>query len=332
MTELPFGFTGGGLFCYQSSDDPTVFYYVPNAPVPDVSAGMPVVRHTSTTTGQLVLDVAWLPAAGAVDALEQEIALRYPQFGALVEVRMAPPSDLIVDAIDLALVATDGTRQVLATSQAIRTPPYSAALTATLDAAQMAPVRTALEDGVSDALVLDLRYALNVAVKAAAQIDGSVAALMAERADQYTNGFTDDDGVAVLDDALASGALTAAVTVTPAGELGRAQADDALATARQSAVRLIVAGYKPPPPPAPPSSAAPGGKKSWWSRRYQQEEPEQPEQPPEQQPDQPQQQETIHASASLDARLRVPPDDGTTPWLLATTDLGAWIAASRQTS
>jgi hypothetical protein len=325
MTELPFGFTGGGLFCYQSSDDPTVFYYVPNAPVPDVSAGMPAVRQTSTTAGQLLLDVAWLPAAGAVNALEQEIALRYPEFGALVEVRMAPATDLIVDAIDLALVATDGTRQVLATSQAIRTPPYSAALTATFDSAHMAPVRAALEDGVSNALVLDLRYALNVAVKAAAHIDGSVAAMMAERADQYSNGFTDDDAVAVLDDALASGALTAAVTVTPAGELGQAQADDALSTARQSAVRLIVAGYKPPTPPAPPPPAA---KKPWWSGRHQQQEPQQPEQQPEQQ----QHQETIHASASLDARLRVPPDDGPTPWLLATTDLGAWIAASRQTS
>jgi hypothetical protein len=284
MTEVPFGFTGGGLFCYQSSDDPTVFHYVPNAPVVDVSAGMPVVRLTSTTTAQLVLDVAWLPAAGAVNALEQEIAVRYPQLGALVEVQMAPPIELAVDAIDLVLIATDGTRQVLATSSAIRTAPYNAALTADLDSAQMTQVRAALEEGRTGVLVLELRYALKVPVKAVAQIDGSVTTLLAERADQYSSGFTDDDAVSVLDAALASGALTAAVTLTPAGELGHALGDDARSTARQSAVRLIVGAYKPPPPPPAPAPETKDTKKSrWW--RHQQPEPEQPpEEPKPQEP------------------------------------------------
>lgn len=325
MSDPPFGFTAAGLFCYQSSDDRTLFHYVPAGPLPDVTAGMPAVRPLSATTGQLALAVAWLPAPGAVAALEQELAQRYADIAALIEVRMAPPADLLVDVVELAWRdggEEDAAMEVLASSPSVRTPPYHATLSATLDAAQMARVRGVLENGLPGTLLLTLRYALTVPVRATASIAGSVASTLAARTDAF--GGTWDDAAAgeVLDAALAAGALTADVLVTPPGELGRPLAEQALDTARRSAVRMIAAAPAPSSPP--PAEADRDLVRAPRGRHAQERQPAPP--PP------PEPQSAIAASASVNARVRVPPEDAPHPWLVATTDLGAWLAAGRQSS
>lgn len=314
--QEPPGFVHRGLICYQSSQDPLQFFYVPQAAVPDTGTGRPNLLDMGDGRRMLALEATWQPDRTAVKALEAEVVRRYPELNAaLLEVDRAQPTDVTVDAMVLELADGDGLCE-LARSTTSGMPPYNAVFSAVLSASQAEVAAQALA-GAPDLLFLTLTYALNIPVAATARIGGSVPAptdaQLAAGSEAYDQG-------AALSDAEASGHLAFTLTTLPSDGIGADIGAQARDKALSSAALLLAGDFRQRVAGYAARKAAEKKKGSGlFGGLFSAGDSGKAPPPPQPQPT------SISVSERLTDTIRVPASS----WLTARTDIGVWATDTR---
>ncbi len=120
------GFEVQGLHCFQSSDDPSMFFYVPANPGPEVdSQNRPtLLMFVSGTGAMLQLGSNWKAEGSQLEALRSELAKRHPEIDPSA-IRLSTGASS-VQKVTLALGNGQGSFDTLQSSTSSGFPPYSA--------------------------------------------------------------------------------------------------------------------------------------------------------------------------------------------------------------
>jgi hypothetical protein len=317
MDTPAFGFFCEGFFCYQSADDPTQFYYVPSAFLPDGASGAPQLIPTPSGA-RLMLEAALFADPQRLEALKQSLPDRVlGKDPALIELDPIPPSAMQVEGASLVLQDETGRAQVLQTVQKVSAPRYQATFSVDLSTEQAERAKRALAQQQSGILRVELRYAVSSPVKVSAAIVGNATALLVEKAAQLASEPSETDANALLSQALQGAALRLETQQSPAGEPSAltAQAEE---EAKRSAALLLRENLRQLKLAKKASEDAPKPSKPRWPWSRTPPAPAAPPYPPSGY------QAEIRASATQAGQARVPKQDSSSPWIEASTDLGAW--------
>lgn len=182
MFEQPDGFRVGNLYSYPNPQDTSTFFYLPDAPTPELTAnGKPTLNLWVSGHGAtLQLGTQWSPDSSQLLTLKQEIARRYSLDPSLIRLVPAPIS---VEQVTLTIVDSQGNHQELETVDSSGYPPFTALFQVSLNDTQKAQAVAALS-GRKDVLTvcyhLLFRHEVTIQAAIAGDVKTEIAALSAQ--------------------------------------------------------------------------------------------------------------------------------------------------------
>ena len=201
------GFEINGVRCFQSSDDPSLFFFVPANPGPELdSQNRPTLLMLVSGTGAILqLGSNWKVDPSVLQALRSEAAKRHPEFDAAT-IRLSAGASSVQKVI-LSLGDGRGSFDVLQSSSSSGFPPYSAIFNARLTAQQKELAVAAL-NGRSGFL----KIAYFVTVSALASIEVTIAGSVGDDLAKLDSSSTLEDCRHLIEAALMGGRLTRAAS------------------------------------------------------------------------------------------------------------------------
>lgn len=228
-SELP-GFDVDGIRVWPDTEQANIWRWLPGAPSPQAGPdGRPQVSLIVAGAATILqLGVCWTASQDALDAVRKSIARKA---GADPATLALTPADACVDRVAL-LLGPQGALEEAAAGPSSGTPPYMAALGATL-AGPRAEAALAALDGQSGRMAVRYEATVALSVVAEAALTGDLAAALPG----LTRPDSDEEARGAVDELVEAGALTWLRTADPdAPESLRVKASDA---ARERAAQLL---------------------------------------------------------------------------------------------
>jgi hypothetical protein len=187
---------------YESEDN--TWRYIPNKPIPEMSAGRPTLHlYVSASGGLLQLGAQWTVKPDSLERLTKEIARRTGRQEVDIQLQPAPAS---VKQVTVETGDGKGSMVAVSSSSSSGFPPYNAIFRIPVDSAKKNAVVAAL-NGRAGFLAVRYRAATTLKVSAHAVIEGDVS----QAAETLNSSSTLQEVVGWINAAIAEGRLNLSV-------------------------------------------------------------------------------------------------------------------------